>query len=62
MKKQQIIIETQGGTITNVYGNNIEYVIVDNDTDDPIDFEHPIKADPREAFLLDDIPEPASYQ
>jgi len=62
MQNQPIIIEIQGGVVTNVYGDNIEYVLVDNDTDDPIDFKHPIKADPMEAFLLADIPESVSIE
>ena len=52
---QKIFIEVMGGQVTNVYGDDIEYIIIDNDTDDPIDFDHPITADPMEAFLLADL-------
>jgi hypothetical protein len=62
MKKQQIIIETQGGEVTNVFGDNIEFIVVNNDTDDPIDWENPIQADPRNAFLLDEVPEQVSHK
>ena len=53
---QQIIIEVMDGKVTNVFGDGIEYIVCNNDTDDPIDWDNPIMADPRAAFLLDEVP------